>query len=135
MSGGSGASAARSSTRAASTDLQAAQKKKEEREQRREQRRQQGEAAALAAAAAAAAAAAEAASESDQEGAAHMSNKQAKQEAYRKRQVLFAIVAPVNAVLAASLPPACACPRRCLHDRLSLQTFSSCQIVDKVWRA
>ncbi|CDJ37878.1 SJCHGC09143 protein, related [Eimeria tenella] len=86
MSGGSGASAARSSTRAASTDLQAAQKKKEEREQRREQRRQQGEAAALAAAAAAAAAAAEAASESDQEGAAHMSNKQAKQEAYRKRQ-------------------------------------------------
>lgn len=68
------------------SDLRAAQRKKEEREQRREERRQHAEAAAAAAAAASAAAAA--AADSEEEAGPPVSHKQAKQEAYRKRQVL-----------------------------------------------
>ncbi|KAL8433483.1 hypothetical protein Efla_001080 [Eimeria flavescens] len=64
--------------------VRAAQRKKEEREQRREERRQQGEAAA--AASAAVAAAADGAGESEEEAGPPVSYKQAKQEAYRRRQ-------------------------------------------------
>lgn len=70
---------------ASDSDLRAAQRAKEEREQRREERRQQVEAASTAAAAASAAAAA-AATDSEEEPERPISHKQAKQEAYRKRQ-------------------------------------------------
>ncbi|KAL8272857.1 hypothetical protein Esti_003244 [Eimeria stiedai] len=69
--------------------LCAAQRRKEEREQRRAERRQQEEEAAAAAAAAAAvapAAQSEAAGESEEEAGPPVSHKQAKQEAYRRRQ-------------------------------------------------
>ncbi|KAL8447160.1 hypothetical protein Emag_004426 [Eimeria magna] len=70
------------------SNLRAAQRKKEEREQRRAERRQQeGEAASAAVAAAAPVAAqSEAAAESEEEAGPPVSHKQAKQEAYRRRQ-------------------------------------------------